>query len=1420
PVYADRDGEVIGGLYGGTGMRLDVHVETGYTVKVLVYHTSAKSSGKVPAIQYVESWPGENDGIYTFIMPEDNVTVEVIFELDDAEEFWLYLSETEQDAAGNTVDNAVTGIQGNSTVLTTVYTETDTTTTPPTSTDTVIIVDKDSPKITTSTFGTLPGEKIHSGAVVRADVALHHDYEAVLSFYSVAENGNIAPETPIPTDGTIIPNYVMVLPTGGTVYIDKGMPSSDVVVYVTYRPAQRRTAILEVHHKDIPPSENNVAQLVTTVYTREDEPRSAYSGVVYEDDNNPTEPDRYRTVESDFRVLDRVDASSATGSGSLGGDGRAPMDWDGTENSLMALLYKATTAADLNTIKPLDLRWETTAGSSVNRQPIEGLRKNAIGERYTDGDMTDFYARLMEIKALADAAIAVSNPVVNLVTVTPTGGTGTPYSYYDLTKEQIQAYLLDYEARQTYLAEQAQYDLDKAQYDLDKAAYDQYVKDKADAEAIGQKYEGRPVREPKIPMAPIAISAPVLLSDGEAKSRIKAWYDPATETVTPPEQPTVVNDYKLEIRPGRQVAVVLEAESSYTVASSIIIRPAIVDNATGKLVSDPDRSRDIVLDDASGKLVRNPDYQNEFLFDMPDYDCIVEVTYTERKVQKLDLVVVGPYEHSTPSISENTVKVTGYKPNTNPGSITAASITPLVQDGDKADDVLVDSWVTVEVHRGEGYTAVAQVTYINASGGVSTLTTNPADTTDLRESDVFTFRMPDNVTTITVTFIDKREQLNAHLRFAGDTAGGSGVWSGTSVIDTTALEGDTLVADITVEPGYYIYAIETYTTSGEMAATNPVVLSGNGWNNGNGAKNDQKVTATTTMPGAEYWVYVYIRKGEPEPEPDPGEILRLQVEDPDNTGDTIADNWARVNTPTTIGPLGLGTTGGNVLTDWKYAKAGDKVQLEFHPDTGYFVESVEVKPAGLGASVTWTSATTAEFTMPAASATVVVTFRKLTDEVQPKGLYLHLAKTERGGTSASNTIPNFTSPTIQALGGTGVYTVPGLPSTVPPPGGSNTGAAKAGEWVEINVNIAPGWYIESITASEDGGRIPYQLYHTYNRTSGVGVDYDSTDSTHYSATSVMNAVVRFVMPASDAHITVNYRKGPEDGSTPTPDPHEHEVELLVVDPENVGPTFADNWASSEVSGVDPDRTIAAVGKAKDAMRRATSARAGEVVTIEYAADAAYALEIILVTPSGLLVPVNYLDGSHARFTMPDSSVTAIVRFKRQPAIQYTANLVLHFPDGTTYAQYDSIGEGSFLVDPDNGLNYPNPGAKTKLYSRVVTPGTTLPFEMLAHDGYYISDVTVGPPTLGVSADYTGAFGYQTGSVIMPAANIQINVYFQKGWPDDIIPESVPYDLTLKVYDATGLGSTANFVSIAGAALTAPITNVVGNGQSLTVTPKQ
>ena len=395
PVVIDQSGQSITGLYGGTGMGVKVHVATGYKATVEVYYSSTESNKPRTYIidPQVLDAAVKNDGEYVFIMPEADATVRVTFEVTNAAEFRLYLDEKEQYADRTDVPEGTdTGIRGNSTVLT--ATHTDNTTTPGTPIVTTVIVDKDSSKDNSEN---LPSEMVRYSSEVRADIKLHGDYEAVVWFTNTAKPPATPTEYDIDLDaGSIgsVEGKKIVLSQSGTIILRGNMPASDVIAHVTYRPAEKRNVILEVHHQDVTPSENNVAQLWTTVYTKDNQPQDGYSGVVYQGADTIAEPDQYRQVKDPFRVIDRVDISSATGSGSLGGDGRSPMAWSGSADSLMALLAKATKADDLKSIMPLDLRWDGSApgtaapSTALSKQPENGIRKNALGERYIDQDIT------------------------------------------------------------------------------------------------------------------------------------------------------------------------------------------------------------------------------------------------------------------------------------------------------------------------------------------------------------------------------------------------------------------------------------------------------------------------------------------------------------------------------------------------------------------------------------------------------------------------------------------------------------------------------------------------------------------------------------------------------------------------------------------------------------------------------------------------------------------------------------------------------------------------------------------------------------------------------------------------------------------------------------------------------------------------
>lgn len=1399
PVSVNTDGSFISGLRGGIGMQLDVHVATGYKVEVTVDYTD--SSGNKVNISYTTNKIDANNYQYTFIMPEHDVTVTVKFTLTDATDFWLYLKEEETDRSGNTTSS---GYLGNSTVVTADYNKIVSGVSTPVTT----ILDKDSVIKNHSRYGDLPAEEVPFESVITADVSVHGDYEAVI-WFERESNGYSLPVSGLPADaysegtGT---NVQYVLPTGGSVTLKDKMPKSDVVVHVTYRPAVKYQATLEVHHDDVTVIPvTNVAQLTTTVYDKQNEAQKAYSGVVFEDKDDANDPDRYRHTETVFRVLDRVDASSATGSGSLGGDGRTPMTWSASEDSLTALLATATSAADLSGIAPLDLRWDS-ATQPVGKQPEEGLRKNALGEFYTDSDISDFYARLMELKTLIENEITASGASAPVQKLTGTAVDGTSYTYYDLSREQVQMYLLDYEAYQTYLAENTQYTADLAQYNADLAKYNQYLADKAAAEGAGLTYEGAVVREPKLPAAPITVSAPALRTATDASAAVAAhsWYAPSTTS----DPVTATTNCYLEVRGGRQMAVVLEAGTDYQVKTIELVDPTGA-NST------------IVLDDTSGKLTRNPDYQNEYLFTMPEYDCIVRVTYTKRENQNVKLEIVGDYWNLPTSTtdaaveSENRAELTGYSPN--PSGITAVPFGALDKHGDNAQ-ALVGSTVTLRVYKSNEYKVSVQVLKNNGTSDMP-VSTLPTATTNLADGALVTFTMPANATRVIVTYTKNSNPLNAHLIFdylGSASTLNSGVWDSNSSVNRTAYEGDALSATITVQPGDYIYAAEAYTEDGSY----PFTLSGNGWNNGAGGT----VTLNTTMPDKEYWVKIVFKKGPPDPEPT--QILRLTVNDPENTG--TDDNWAKIEVTratTNVATLtaGKGATGGGNLSVSDYTQAGDEAVLTFGTASGYYVTAVAILPDGTGVALNRVSATEATFVVPAASINVIVTFSKTESD---KKLYLTLAKTEDGtqvlqnwksGTSQQNALLTVKSPSIDAvMGGVGL-TVPEsnstdlnvLPATFPSgTTGTTTTVAKPGETVTVSFEVSSGWYVNSLTVSGNEGRIGYTLKKSDGTVYDKKNDY-KTDGTIISLTA------EFVMPDSDVYLSVNYRSFTD---KPDIDDGEHQLELVVQDPDNTASPYANNTASAIVSGVDTTaRTIPALGLATvNGLHGITSAWAGEDVVIDYSADTGFALEIILVTPAGLHVPVTYFtdtDGKvKARFTMPDSDCTAIVRFKEGTPTQYTANLVLHFPNGTSVSRYDSIGEGSFLTAA-NGLD----SGKTKLYSMNAAAGQTLDLDLLAHDGYYISKITAEAAALGVTVNYTGAFGRQTGDVVMPAADLQINVYFAGGWPDE-----AEFSATLKVYDSTGLNNSANFVTVNNSATlstgTAVNTTHVTNGGSVTISP--
>jgi hypothetical protein len=1370
PVSASSGGNsTIYGLYGGTGMTLDVTVQSGYTVEVIVCNRGAWNGGQPDpgdVISRTEVWDNDSESHYTFIMPDGDVEVHVIFSLTPTTEFWLYLSEDHDQE--DPLDPAEK-ISPNYTKLTATY-----------DTEDPIVIDRDTDD---DNYGKMPGAKVKSTSRIEIDVDLHEDYNAVIRIFNWATGSNMEPDGILPPGTSVDADSVITMTESGQLVV-ASMPQSDVVVYVTYEKATQYKATLMVDHElGTEIMKTNVAQLETTLYTDANDPVTAYSGVVYHDDSGTADDrsdDKHDAVAKsyypDHYPLPKVDASAAALSGSLGGDG--PRGWDGNADSIMAQVYAAFASATdpagfaaglSGNLSAYDLQNVAVPGKAA------GLRKDTVGTGFVlddvaydpngGGAIPEIYHALYDMlsRAAGTGADGLAPTEVREDPGDPTSQ--VVYTYYDLTPAQVQMYLLDHAAA------------GETGGDVTQVA----IRDAASADAALGGY---------------------------------TWKVPSLTSVPP----TASEEAFIQVRSGRQVAVLLEADSAYTVLGSIVIKDP--KGAHPDVVLQVPQDVDIQNGDYKD---RDPDYKNVYLFDMPDYDCEVWVTYGLRKTGELRLSIEGDNGEAG-----NTASVVAYTPAPPPGATYAQAVT-IDKDGDKIENVLVDSTATVTVHVAPGYEVTA--TIIAYKNGVIRQITTTSATSPIRDpvtqallplpdGTVFTFLMPecdeDEYAEVRIKYEQTEKEVNnAHIR-ARDYPGSvsdsrnRAVWAANGSPDMVATEDDLLEGVITVAPGSYIHSVTTYTKDGEagpyLGAGYPFFLEGNGWNNGKGGT----VKLTTTMPDEEYWVEVTFRNGPPDPEPE--QALSLLVRDVDNTG--TDNNWAKATVERDPDPdlvLGpVGKTQGSMYSSG-YAVAGETVKLDFEAqvNSGYYVESIEVLPGVLAVPVSWTSTTTAEFVMPAGSAAVVVTFRKTNPDVPRPPLFLYLDKTERGGTDIANTINSFRSPTIP-----GGYTVGNLPQWAPNRATVSSGAARAGETVSLDIEVAAGWHIHSLTVTGDNGRLSYEL------------PYDLTDN-GYNGGAGGNVAATFVMPNSDASVVVNYRKG-EPPTVKT----EFEMELMVVDPDNVldpedpGAVYADNWASAVISG--QSGTVGPVGRKKASMRQLAYTRSGEVVTIDYQVDTGYALDIIIVTPTGLKIPVTYLEGGkQAQFTMPAEDVTVLVRFKAGEPNRYTANLVLHMPnlpDGTPMPldDYDLVGEGTFHINI-GGIQYQLSDPKQKIYSVTATPGQRLDVDLWAKDGYYIRAVEVAPQALGVGATLSGAFGRQDSSLVMPAANIQVNVYFERGWPDDKkeYDDTVNYDLTLEVYDSTATqDSTANFVSIVDKLLTAPNNDKVKGGESLTITPKQ
>lgn len=685
-----------------------------------------------------------------------------------------------------------------------------------------------------------------------------------------------------------------------------------------------------------------------------------------------------------------------------------------------------------------------------------------------------------------------------------------------------------------------------------------------------------------------------------------------------------------------------------------------------------------------------------------------------------------------------------------------------------------------------------------------------------------------------------------------------------------------LTGEITVAPGYYIRSITAYGASGNY----PYTYTGNGYNGGYGTSQtgtSVPINVFVDMPDETLIVDVEFAYGIPPR--DPENTLTLTVKDKDNTGkdkdgNTIpfASNWAKAEvyndpddfdksvaaeqTLPTAGVLpgdvlGKNPAHGNgTLTDRKYVDTGKWVKVDFHnevvykPDpkdntkqiidtaNSYYVSKVTVGPSNLGVSMVWRDDHSVSFYMPAGTAGVTVEFSKYPESGRLPDYALTVSETYRDLNATpkdmeqidydNNYVTHANSATIRSWNGdkavplhpynmtTGENNPERVPATTQT---GATGVATAGEEVTMTFIVDeegdgtnPGWYVQSVVVISDGAayRGTYEL-----------------DTTADNTGRLKTYIAKFRMPTGDAEFIVHYRRGPK------PAVPDYGFTLSLTDDDNVltdGKYDENNIVASfvDASGINEfGHADLVVGHNKEKMTDVRHVHAGDTITLTTTLAPGYTLDYMLVNPANLQlhpVWVSYetaADGvvtAKATLTMPPEGIAVVARVVKGKPQQYTANLILHPPEGKT--SMDGVGQGTFAVNGGTLANY----YKSAVFSTFAVPGTTIPYDLYAFDGYYIDRVTIDPP-LGVTGTLSGAFGYQDGEFVMPAANVNVNVWFKKGWPDE-----VKYRLKLEVFgpayqkDATD-NNYANFTQIvhtdAGGAtvLAAPDSDPVYSGQS-------
>lgn len=889
----------------------------------------------------------------------------------------------------------------------------------------------------------------------------------------------------------------------------------------------------------------------------------------------------------------------------------------------------------------------------------------------------------------------------------------------------------------------------------------------------------------------------------------------------------------LTARTGRAVSVVTEADSAYTVDKVKVIR------ADGRT----EFATPITA-------TRSGSYRNIYTFSMPAEDCVVQVYYKPRETRDLKWEI-----RSAGGLADNVSVISAYVAD--PGSTVPRVVTagngedPTAKEGE-IGSVLTQSVVSALVKVAEHYKVT--VTATDGVGGrnltVSSVPApNPADGT------VYTFTVPRDATgtggpvCLTVTYApDSQASHKAYLHtsyYGGTSSNGanSAVWSN-GAAEITALSGEDLAGSVSLAPGYYIYSAYAVGASG----SHPVSLDGNGYNNGLGAGlpslPDGKrvpVSVGAVMPDEDLHVYLVYRQGLPSTQP--GNSLTLMVQDEDNTSSPAADNWASAAVysggDTTAAPkatlkkVGLGASAQDPVTHiastsvshvgtverGDAALAGDTVVVDFSAaeSEGFYVSNVTVGPSSLGVSIQWLTPTSLQFTMPAGSTTVRVRFNKKAPTDPTVTYRVHALKTETDNqnqmvadhrANPGNNITHAISDTIKSYSDNNAYTLKNNinPEVVPDSTVGGRGAGRPGETVTMTFKAQRGWYVQSVVVITDGAArvAPFTLLSGSN---------DGSDDT------VMTA--QLVMPTGDAYFTVNYRQCPVDaGGEPIPKPDietpERTLTLVVIDGDNPGTAnnlvtataaCAAQGAHSPLSAGKRVAGAAAVGRGAVATE---FVHAGDVIDLAATLDTGYAVDYAIINPASLGISPTRVGTGKARFTMPDADIVVVVNIVKGEPRAYIANLILRPPTGMTAKDLDKVGQGTFTTGGGTLENY----AAGAVYSLRMATGSPVALDMLAFDGYYIRAVTVDPP-MGCEITSSGSFRYQNASFVMPEADVNVNVWFERGWPDQ-----VGHDLTLRVFDpANNRENYAGFASVGGAALAAPESDPVYANASRTLTAR-